>query len=331
MRTTDLAPPDTAKAVKGGVSSARRWRRRRPSLRWAERTLRVAGWVALAWVSWGWLDARLYQEQQERLFSEGLAVARLERLADERGAASGVRAWEPGTGPLAGATVEIAGAGPARILVPAPAERAGQVATQERPAAPAKEETTDRVGSSRERTEAPRVAEIHSSPAAQRTEASTSPAASSVATRRSLPGDDGWSGSAVTGSALARLAVRRLGLGVMVAPGVDSRSLRRAAGHIPGTAPPGGEGNVGIAGHRDTFFRPLRGIVVGDEIELTTAAGIARYEVEWTRVVSPEQVDVLAPTPYPALTLVTCYPFTWVGHAPERFIVRARLIERAAG
>ena len=143
-----------------------------------------------------------------------------------------------------------------------------------------------------------------------------------------MPGDAGWAGHRAGLAALGRLTVPRLGMGVMVAPDVNARSLRRAAGHIPGTVLPGGEGNSGIAGHRDTFFRPLRRIERGDEIVLTTEAGDARYVVEWTRVVAPEAVEVLSPTPYPALTLVTCYPFYYVGHAPERFIVRARLVER---
>jgi sortase A len=130
--------------------------------------------------------------------------------------------------------------------------------------------------------------------------------------------------------ALARLSVPRLDMSVMVAEGLDSRTLRRAAGHIPGTAPLGSGGNVGLAGHRDSFFRPLRHVRVGDEVVLTTPGAVSRYVVEWTEVVTPETTEVLRPTGYPALTLVTCYPFTYVGTAPDRLVVRARLVESRA-
>jgi sortase A len=129
---------------------------------------------------------------------------------------------------------------------------------------------------------------------------------------------------------LARLAVPRLGMTVMVGGDVATATLRRAAGHIPGTAPLGSAGNVGLAGHRDSFFRPLRRIAVGDEIVLTTPNAVSIYHVEWTEVVTPEAVEVLGPTPYAALTLVTCYPFGFLGTAPDRFVVRARLVESRA-
>ncbi len=128
------------------------------------------------------------------------------------------------------------------------------------------------------------------------------------------------------GESLGRLEIPRLGLEVIVAAGVDGKTLRRAAGHIPGTALPGEAGNVGIAGHRDSFFRPLKDIATGDQVVLTTPYGTFLYEVESTRIVGPRQVDVLDPTPEPALTLVTCYPFYYVGSAPKRFIVHAREI-----
>ncbi|MGH9339421.1 MAG: class D sortase [Acidobacteriota bacterium] len=123
---------------------------------------------------------------------------------------------------------------------------------------------------------------------------------------------------------LARLSVPRLDLSVMVREGVDNKTLRRAAGHIPGTAAPGRSGNVGIAGHRDTFFRPLKDIQENDVIEITTREGEFRYRVEWTARVKPDEIHVLDQTEHPSLTLVTCYPFNYVGNAPERFIVRAR-------
>lgn len=133
-------------------------------------------------------------------------------------------------------------------------------------------------------------------------------------------------GPIAPGESLGRLEVPRLGLAVIVAAGVDNKTLRRAAGHIPGTALPGETGNVGIAGHRDSFFRPLKDIAAGDQVVLTTPYGTFLYEVESTQIVGPRRVDVLDPTPEPALTLVTCYPFYYVGSAPKRFIVRAREI-----
>ena len=125
-------------------------------------------------------------------------------------------------------------------------------------------------------------------------------------------------------AAVRRIDIPRLGLSVMVEEGADAQTLRLAAGHIPGTALPGGPGNVGIAGHRDTFFRPLRGIKKDDTILLSTANGTYRYAVESAEVVPPTRVEVLNPTPEPSLTLVTCYPFSYIGPAPKRFIVRAR-------
>lgn len=128
------------------------------------------------------------------------------------------------------------------------------------------------------------------------------------------------------GLALGRLEVPRLDLSVMIRKGVEGGTLRRAVGHIPGTAEPGKGGNVGIAGHRDTFFRSLKDIRNQDEIVLQTVEGTYRYKVEWTKIVGPNAVHVLKPTNRDSLTLVTCYPFYYVGHAPKRFIVRARQI-----
>ncbi|HSR08673.1 MAG TPA: class D sortase [Bryobacteraceae bacterium] len=129
------------------------------------------------------------------------------------------------------------------------------------------------------------------------------------------------------GSPLIRMTVPRLSLSVMVSEGVQSQTLARAAGHIPGTAFPDEPGNVGIAGHRDTFFRKLSEIRKDDVISLATPDGSYQYSVEWTRVVMPSQIDVLESSNTSALTLVTCYPFTYVGSAPERFIVRARRLD----
>ena len=124
--------------------------------------------------------------------------------------------------------------------------------------------------------------------------------------------------------ALARLDVPDAGLSVMVLEGTDPWTLNRAVGRIEGTARPGEDGNIGIAGHRDGFFRGLRHLEIGDALMLTTLEGVAYYEVVELSVVSPVDVEVLGPTAEPALTLVTCYPFYYVGDAPERFVVRSR-------
>ncbi len=117
-----------------------------------------------------------------------------------------------------------------------------------------------------------------------------------------------------------------------VLPGTDDRTLDRAVGHIDDTALPGTDGNSGIAGHRDGFFRGLKDIVPGDEIELETLKGKEIYRVDRTWVVNPEDVTVLNPTHTRSLTLVTCYPFYYVGAAPQRFIVRAVLAgDRSVG
>jgi len=123
---------------------------------------------------------------------------------------------------------------------------------------------------------------------------------------------------------VGRLEIARLGMSVMVREGTDDKTLRRAVGHIAGTALPGEDGNVGLAGHRDTFFRSLRGIRRGDEIRLVTADDAFLYRVFETRVVGPADTSVLASDGAPSLTLVTCWPFKYVGHAPKRFVVRAR-------
>lgn len=125
---------------------------------------------------------------------------------------------------------------------------------------------------------------------------------------------------------IGRIEIPRLMLSVVVIEGVDKTALRRAVGHIPGTALPGDAGNVGLAAHRDTFFRPLKDVKIGDEIRVTTLKGIFKYEVVWLKVVYPENVGVLAPSGENVLTLVTCYPFYFVGPAPQRWIVRARQV-----
>ncbi len=125
------------------------------------------------------------------------------------------------------------------------------------------------------------------------------------------------------GAVVGRVEIPRLGVSAMVREGDDVKTLGRAVGHVPGTALPGEWGNAALAGHRDTFFRGLRDVHKGDEILVTTPRGDARYVVRSTRVVEPSEVSVLAPTPTAVLTLVTCYPFNYIGAAPKRFIVRA--------
>lgn len=128
------------------------------------------------------------------------------------------------------------------------------------------------------------------------------------------------------GALIGRIEIPRLGLSVIVMEGISATTLRRAAGHIPGTALPGQPGNVGISAHRDTFFRPLRNIQQHDLITVTTLLGEYRYRVVSTKVVSPSDVAVLDPSGNEILTLVTCYPFYLVGAAPDRFIVRAERV-----
>ena len=125
------------------------------------------------------------------------------------------------------------------------------------------------------------------------------------------------------GSPLGRIEIGAIGLEVMVLEGTGDETLRRGVGHIPGTSLPGQIGNVAIAGHRDTFFRGLRNIQRDDEITLTTLNGTHRYRVESTTIVEPEDIGVLDESDDAILTLVTCYPFYFVGSAPQRFIVRA--------
>ena len=148
-----------------------------------------------------------------------------------------------------------------------------------------------------------------------------------------LPGDPGDTSSPAVvsvarGTWVARLEAPAIGLQATVLEGSDDGTLARAAGHIESTALPGSPGNVGIAGHRDTIFRPLRNVKIGDVFAVKTSSGTMQYRVSSTKIVPPEDVSVLDPTPNPTLTLVTCYPFTFIGHAPKRFIVRAELIEK---
>lgn len=127
-------------------------------------------------------------------------------------------------------------------------------------------------------------------------------------------------------NAVGLIEIPRLNLVAVVRAGEDDRTLSEAVGWLKDTAMPWTpDGNVGLAAHRDTFFRPIRHIKQNDQILLATRRGTYRYLVESTSIVRPEDVSVLAPVGHSVLTLVTCYPFYFIGHAPKRFIVRARL------
>ncbi len=127
----------------------------------------------------------------------------------------------------------------------------------------------------------------------------------------------------VVGGPIGEIRIPRLGLAAMVLQGDSADILRLAVGHLAETALPGQPGNVVLAGHRDTFFRPLKGVQVGDVITLNTRGGAFTYRVESTAVVPPTDLQVLEPTGRPTLTLITCFPFAYIGSAPNRFIVRA--------
>lgn len=137
------------------------------------------------------------------------------------------------------------------------------------------------------------------------------------------PGEAVTSSTPSPGSVVGKLIAPRLGLSATVLEGSDDATLAKAAGHIEDTPLPGRSGNVGIAGHRDTIFRALRRVKPGEEFDVKTADGLFRYRVTRTLIVRPEDVYVLDPTPQPSLTLVTCWPFQFIGHAPKRFIVQA--------
>jgi sortase A len=130
----------------------------------------------------------------------------------------------------------------------------------------------------------------------------------------------------VEGGVVGEIQVPRLQLKAIVVQGDTHTILRRAVGHIPETALPGAPGNVVLAGHRDTFFRPLRNIRLGDAITLKTSEGAFQYLVESTEVVPASAVEVLNATAGRTLTLITCYPFDYIGPAPNRYVVRAREI-----
>jgi sortase A len=140
-----------------------------------------------------------------------------------------------------------------------------------------------------------------------------------------LPDPDHGTRSAkpVSASIIGRISIPRLHLSAIVEEGIDVTTLARAVGHIPGTALPGQIGNIGIAGHRDTFFRALKDLQPHDEIDFTTHSGHFHYTVDSLRIVEPDNVGVLEPRGGQTLTIVTCFPFQYIGNAPRRFIVHA--------
>jgi sortase A len=132
------------------------------------------------------------------------------------------------------------------------------------------------------------------------------------------------------GAAMATLSIPRVDVSAVVLHGSDEQTLRRGPGHVEGTAVPGEAGNVVVAGHRDSFFRPLRHVRLGDDLFLDTPFGRFQYRVTSLRVVHPRDLSVLAPTGQDVLTLITCYPFRLLGNAPDRFVVRATRVGEAA-
>ena len=132
--------------------------------------------------------------------------------------------------------------------------------------------------------------------------------------------------SLAEGSTVGEIVIPKIGLSAAILEGTEPDTLRRAVGHVSGTAQPGETGNICLAGHRDTFFRPLKGIAAGDEVELRFRGGTSRYRVAEIQKVDPGDLKVLAPTRDRSLTLITCYPFYFIGSAPKRFIVRASAI-----
>jgi len=128
------------------------------------------------------------------------------------------------------------------------------------------------------------------------------------------------------GDLIGEIDIPKVGISAIILEGSNEHILSLGVGHIHGTALPGDSGNISLAAHRDTFFRPLRNIRKNDVIRLVTFNHSYNYLVDWARVVSPDDVDVLKPSKKPVLTLITCFPFYFVGSAPERFIVRAHRV-----
>src|SRR4051794_37871680 len=140
-----------------------------------------------------------------------------------------------------------------------------------------------------------------------------------------IPGKAGAARAATRprGSVLGRFEIPRLQLSYALLEGTDNRTLDKSIGHVEGTGLPGESGNISIAGHRNTHFRKLEWIRRGDDIVLTSPRGQYRYRVEWLRLFRPDDIEVIDAGHGPAITLITCFPFEYVGSAPLRYIVRA--------
>jgi sortase A len=136
--------------------------------------------------------------------------------------------------------------------------------------------------------------------------------------------------SLASGEPIGTLEIARVGLSGVVVEGDHDSVLDRAIGHLPDTPLPWHTGNSALAAHRDALFRPLRGIHLGDVLQLRTPHGDFDYVVRETMIVEPTDLWVLDPTPVPMLTLISCYPFNFIGNAPKRFIVRAERMPRVA-
>jgi sortase A len=134
------------------------------------------------------------------------------------------------------------------------------------------------------------------------------------------------------GDLIGRVDIPRLELSAAIAEGDDDKTLSKAVGHLPDTPLPWDRaGNVGLAAHRDGLFRRLERIRLNDDVRLITPRGEYHYRVSKTHIVDPDDVWVLASTPIPTITLITCYPFSFVGNAPQRFVVQAELVGQVAG
>jgi sortase A len=142
-------------------------------------------------------------------------------------------------------------------------------------------------------------------------------------TRRNPPEVSSASATIADGTPVGKVEIPKLHLSAVVFQGTSDSILDQGVGHLDASAFPGQAGNVVLAAHRDTFFRSLRHIRRGDLVQVTTPYGVRTYAVDSTEVVKPTETGVMASTATPTLTLITCYPFYYVGHAPKRFIVRA--------
>ena len=134
------------------------------------------------------------------------------------------------------------------------------------------------------------------------------------------------SGSVADGMKIGTIAVPQIHLSAPVVEGVGDADLRRGVGHVPGSAQSGGLGNMVLAAHRDTIFRSLRSIQKGMDIQVNSAEGTFHYQVDSLQIVPPDRLDVLDISTQPEVTLITCYPFNFIGRAPMRFIVKAHLV-----